>query len=201
MIHLLSQIVLDRARYGQAIHDGAGVERITYCRRTNPCRRLDVALLQKPVFRGPNHPTLSPPLTNCSRRELTGSNHETILMVRPTFWITPITLWFEQTSFHLVGSLRFSPGVEERPPGSTTGENDHRVPHLNCIKFWNILNWISSFSRFLRSTVLLYRKYENICVSFRTFAVLWYSCLVLSVFKICPWSFVPLNPKPKNLKP
>ena len=69
----------------------------------------DVELLQKPSFRGLNHPTVSPPVANCSRRELAGSNHETILMVRPTFWITPIA----QTSCQLVGSPRFSPGVEE----------------------------------------------------------------------------------------
>ncbi len=69
----------------------------------------DVALLQKPAFRGLNHPTVSPPVAKCSRRELAGSNHEIILMVRPTFWITPIA----QTSCQLVGSPRFSPGVEE----------------------------------------------------------------------------------------
>ena len=69
----------------------------------------DVALLQNPAFRGLNHPILSPPVANCSRRELAGSNHETTLMVRPTFWITPIA----QTSCQLVGSPRFSPGVEE----------------------------------------------------------------------------------------
>ena len=69
----------------------------------------DVALLQNPAFRVLNHPILSPPVANCSRRELAGSNHETNLMVRPTFWITPIT----QTSCQLVGSPRFSQGVEE----------------------------------------------------------------------------------------
>jgi hypothetical protein len=91
----------------------------------------DVALLQKPAFRGLNHPTVSPPVANCSRRELAGSNHETNLMVRPTFWITPIA----QTSCQFVGSPIFSPGVEEWPPGSTAGENDHLVPHLIFINF------------------------------------------------------------------
>ena len=36
-------------------------------------------------------------------------------------------------------AYEFSPipdsGVEERPPGSTVCENDHRVPHLIFIKF------------------------------------------------------------------
>ncbi len=74
----------------------------------------------------------------------------------------------------------------ERPPGSTS----------NFIKFWNMRNWISSFSNFLHSTVFLYQKYsKNEYVSFRT---LFHSTGVLYCvsLKICPWSFVPLNPKP-----